>query len=175
MPAWLRERLLQQLPDDVHLLVLTGGEPLLHQAVLAPLLEELRERRPDLRVEVETNGTISPTVRMRELVHLFVVSPKLTNSAIAEKRRLRLPVLAEFSQLRAVLKFVLESPSDVQEATDVAERSGFDHTRVWVMPQTTSAMELGPLIADLAPAAIRAGFKVSSRLHVLAWGDARGT
>lgn len=171
----LAPRLLSQLPPEVHLLVLTGGEPLLHQNAVAPLLLALRERRPDLRVEVETNGTIAATAHLRDLVHMFVVSPKLANSAIPAKRRLRLPVLAEFAQLRSVLKFVVEHPREVNEAVTIATETGFDRSRVWVMPQTTTAAELGPLVAALSPAAIEAGVKVSSRLHVLAWEDTRGT
>jgi organic radical activating enzyme len=174
-PDELSERLARQLPRQVNLLVLTGGEPLLHQASVFLVLDKLRESRPGLRVEVETNGTIAPTEQLRELVHLFVVSPKLANSAIPEKRRLRVPVLAEFSRLRSVLKFVVEGPHEVQEAAELAARSGYPSSRVWVMPQTTSAADLGQLIAELSPAAIRAGFKISSRLQVLAWGDARGT
>lgn len=171
----LVERLLRELPPHVNLLVLTGGEPLLHQRAVEPVLAELLARRPDLRIEVETNGTVRPTPPMRELVHLFVVSPKLANSGIAEKRRVRVAVLTEFAALPSVLKFVVEAPSEVAEAEAVAEVGGFDRKRVWLMPQTTSAAELGSLVATLTPAAINAGFKVSSRLHVLAWGDTRGT
>lgn len=174
-PDELRDRLARELPDDVRLLVLTGGEPLLYQGTVVDVLISLQASRPDLRVEVETNGTIVPTSAFRELVHLFVVSPKLSNSEVPERRRLRSSVLAAFSELPAVLKFVVEGPDEVQEAADVAKNIGFAPFRVWVMPQTTLAAELGPRIAELAPAAIRAGFRVSSRLHVLAWGDTRGT
>lgn len=174
-PDDLCSRLARELPNEVHLLVLTGGEPLLHQRPMADVLVSFQKLRPDVRVEVETNGTIAPTPAFREIVDLFVVSPKLANSEVPEKRRLRYPTLTLFSELPAVLKFVVEGSAEVQEAVSVAERSGFSRSRVWVMPQTTSATDLGPRIAKLAPAAIRAGIKVSSRLHVLAWGDARGT
>lgn len=171
----LVERLTSELPPSVRLLVLTGGEPLLHQSAIAGILAELLERHPHLRVEVETNGTIAPNPQLMEVVHLFVVSPKLANSAIPEKRRIRMPVLSTFSRMNAVLKFVLENPHEVLEAAALAADSGFDSSRVWVMPQTTTAASVGTLVAELAPEAIRAGFRVSSRLHVLAWNDARGS
>lgn len=171
----LQARILCQLSDEVGLIVLTGGEPLLHQQTIVPLLIGIRKERPAVRVEVETNGTIIPTQELRELVHLFVVSPKLTNSGVTKKRRIRPSALAEFSKLHSILKFVLESSVELHEACSVADRSGFSRDRVWVMPQTTSAAELGTRIADLAPGAIKAGFKISSRLHILAWGDTRGT
>ncbi|MDP3949736.1 hypothetical protein [Microbacterium sp.] len=133
----------------------------------------MQDQRPDLRIEVETNGTIAPTPALVGTVHLFVVSPKLQNSGVAEKRRIRLPVLRAFVALQSTLKFVVTGPEDVKEAAVVAESSEFPVERVWVMPETTSATAVGALIASVAPAAIQAGFKVSSRLHVLAWGDAR--
>ena len=173
--ADLCARLLGQLPDTVHLLVLTGGEPLLHQTVVAPILRDLQTRRPDLRVEVETNGTIVPTSALIDIVRLFVVSPKLQNSGVPEKRRLRVPVLQTFAALPSVLKFVVTGPDDVAEAARISDNAGFPGDRVWVMPETTSAEDIGALVAALAPAAISSGFKVSSRLHVLAWGDIRGT
>lgn len=173
-PDELFELLVGLLPTVVRLVVVTGGEPLLHQVAVAPVLDRLLSSRPDARVEIETNGTIAPTADLRELVHLFVVSPKLANSKIPEKRRLRLSALSEFSRSRSVLKFVAEGPEDLREAGEIAAACGFASSRVWVMPQTTSADDLGPLLAQLAPAAIHAGFRVSSRLQVIAWGDARG-
>lgn len=171
----LRDRILSLLPSQVHLLVLTGGEPLLHQAAIVPLLRSLRERRSNLRFEVETNGTIAPSPSMREIVHLFVVSPKLRNSAVSAKRRMKPAVLSEFARTNAVLKLVVDNAADIPEAAEVARIGGFTHDRVWVMPQTTSASDLGPSIANLAPAAIEAGFRVSARLHILAWGNTPGT
>lgn len=174
-PQNLTSRLLDELPDAVNLLVLTGGEPLLHQNLIAPVLRAVQHQRPDLRIEVETNGTITPTPAMVDIVHLFVVSPKLLNSGIPEKRRIRILALEALTPMSSVLKFVVTGPDDVREAADVAGRIGMPTSRVWIMPETNSAETLGDLIALIAPAAIQAGFKVSSRLQVLAWGDARGT
>lgn len=174
-PQRLTTRLLRELPDAVNLLVLTGGEPLLHQNLIVPVLRAVQHHRPDLRIEVETNGTITPAPALVDVIHLFVVSPKLRNSGIPEKRRFRLLALEALASISSVLKFVVTGPDDVLEAADIASKIGMPANRVWVMPETTSADTLGGLIALIAPAAIQAGFKVSSRLHVLAWGDTRGT
>ena len=173
-PEALTARLEEEIPPHVRLLVLTGGEPLLQQASITRVLGHLRASRPGLRVEVETNGTIAPSSDLQAQVHLFVVSPKLANSHLAEKRRLRPSALRELAGLNAVVKFVVENPKDVSDAVETAASAGFSRDRVWVMPQTTSPSDLGALIADLAPAAIAAGVRVSPRLHILAWGDARG-
>lgn len=171
----LLARLAKEIPPQVGLLVLTGGEPLLHQKSLTCLLSALREARPSVRVEVETNGTIAPVRDFANLVHLFVVSPKLSNAGVPEKRRINPGALAQLSELASIAKFVVEKPVDIGEAVEIATTHGFTPARVWVMPQTTLTEEIGPLIASIAPAAIAAGVRVSSRLHVMAWGDTRGT
>lgn len=174
-PEELIRQLLEEIPEHVRLLVLTGGEPLLQQATIAPVLAQLLGSRPDLRVEVETNGSIAPSAGLRTQVHMFVVSPKLANAGVPEKRRLRRDALIALSRTNSVAKFVVEGTADVDAAVEAGTAAGFDRQRIWVMPQTTSGSDLGRLIAELAPAAVSAGVKVSSRLHILAWGDTRGT
>ena len=61
-------------------MVLTGGEPLLHQRLLARVLSRLR--REGIYIEVETNGTITPTAEMLGAVDCFNVSPKTSNSHV---------------------------------------------------------------------------------------------
>ncbi len=43
---------------DPERLVVTGGEPLLQASALSKLIAMLREIRPRLHVEIETNGTV---------------------------------------------------------------------------------------------------------------------
>ncbi|MGH3822135.1 MAG: 7-carboxy-7-deazaguanine synthase QueE [Pseudonocardiaceae bacterium] len=57
------------------LLVITGGEPLLQQDLLVPLVTGLAAA--GRRVEVETNGTIVPAPVLVDAVAGFNVSPKL--------------------------------------------------------------------------------------------------
>src|SRR5580700_7164354 len=58
------------------LLVVTGGEPLLQQAALVEALTLLRQVAPQIRCEIETNGTVKPYAALVDLVERFVVSPK---------------------------------------------------------------------------------------------------
>ena len=66
-------------------LVITGGEPLLQQAVLAPLVSSLAGQ--GFYCELETNGTIVPSPDMIEGIAQWNVSPKLENSGNMTRAR----------------------------------------------------------------------------------------
>lgn len=151
----------------VELLVVTGGEPLLQQSRLVPLLRGAAER--GLRVEVETAGTLAPVDEVVALVDRFNVSPKLANSGNPAERRHRPEVLQAFAATgKAVFKFVVR---DVSELDEVA---AFGVEPVWVMPEGTDAVGLTERMQALAPAVLARGWRLTPRLHVLLWGDRRG-
>lgn len=152
-------------------IVVTGGEPLLQQPALVPLLRACVDR--GWPVEVETNGTIVPDPELVELVAQFNVSPKLVNSGVAPERALRPAALTALRDTgRAVFKFVVTGPADLDEIGDVVER--FDLSPVWVMPEGTSAATLVPRLRELSDAVVARGWNLTPRLHVLLWGDERG-
>lgn len=151
----------------VELLVVTGGEPLLQQSRLAPLLAAARGR--GLRVEVETAGTLAPSPEVVELVDGFNVSPKLANSGNPVERRWKPEVLAAFQATgKAVFKFV------VREAAELDEVAAFGVSPVWVMPEGTDAATLTRRMQELAEPVLARGWNLSPRLHVQLWGDRRG-
>ncbi len=159
---------------ECKLLVITGGEPLLQQAGLAVFLQALRTVSSNVRAEVETNGTIQAQAEVASLVHLFVASPKLANSAIAGNRRLRPHVLQSFARLNSVLKFVTVEPSEAEEVGHIVANAGFEHDRVWLMPEGTTAQSIREGMKELAPVCVANGYNLSPRLHILMWGDVRG-
>ena len=95
-------------------LVITGGEPLLQQAELFPLVASLKSR--GMRFEVETNGTIAPTPELARDIDQWNVSPKLANSGNPVDRREVATALSVFRELpNAYFKFVVAEPEDVEE------------------------------------------------------------
>jgi 7-cyano-7-deazaguanosine (preQ0) biosynthesis protein QueE len=151
--------------------VITGGEPLLQQRRLVPLLEGLRDR--GWAVEIETNGTIGPGPEVAARVSAFNVSPKLANSGIPEDRRIRPDALAALAATgRAVFKFVATGVADLDEIAAVVERHGL--APVWVMPEGTDAATIAARMAELADPVVARGWNLTPRLHVLLWGDERG-
>ena len=153
------------------LLVITGGEPMLQQRHLVPLVRGARIR--GWRVEVETNGTIAPRDPLPALVDQWNVSPKLAGSGVDLARRWQPDALRALAGTgRAIAKFVVRSPSELDEAAAVAEAGHL--TEVWVMPEATDARTLVARLALLAPDVLARGWHLSSRLQVLVWGNERG-
>jgi 7-carboxy-7-deazaguanine synthase len=181
---------------DADHVVLTGGEPLLHDASVT-LLEELDAR--GYHTTVETNGTI-----YREApIDLASVSPKLASSTPSpdenarsdgkptdadewaerhDERRIDLDALAALVESYDFqLKFVVSDRADVTEATDLLDRLRdaaaveIRDTDVLLMPEGATkerVAETRPVTAELAR---EFGFRYTPRLHVNLWNDAPET
>ena len=158
---------------DCQHLVITGGEPLMQQDALAPLVAQLSGC--GFYCEVETNGTLAPGAELAGAVSQWNVSPKLANSGNATDRRTVPGALEAFRGLpNAYFKFVLVDPADADEVCGIVERFGLPRDRVILMPEgvTPDAVSTrGRWVADLSE---RHGFRFSTRLHILLWGDERG-
>jgi 7-cyano-7-deazaguanosine (preQ0) biosynthesis protein QueE len=153
------------------IVVVTGGEPLLQQRRLLPLVEACAER--GWPVEVETNGTIAPSSALVDLVTRWNVSPKLANSGVDRARRESAEDLAVLMATgRAVFKFVVADESELDEvgAMVVAHDLG----PVWIMPEGTDPATVMERTRALADPVLARGWNLTPRLHVLLWGDQRG-
>ncbi len=152
-------------------LVLTGGEPLLHQADLVRLVDDLG----GFRVEVETNGTIEPTAELAAVIDQWNVSPKLANSGGKRTARLRSGPLAWFAASpRANFKFVASEPADLAEIAAIAQTFAIPAARISVMPEGTDREALLARSRWLVDACQQHGYRFGTRLHVLLWGAERG-
>ncbi|MBM4361529.1 MAG: 7-carboxy-7-deazaguanine synthase QueE [Deltaproteobacteria bacterium] len=153
-------------------LVVTGGEPLLQQRALAPVLAALP---PDLPVEVETNGTLAPLPELAARVDQWNVSPKLSASGDPERRRLVPRALeALLGTGRAWLKLVVDSAADSEEATALVARLAWPRERVLFMPRAATRDALHEALPRVTSLARGAGFGLSPRLHVEQFDGRRG-
>jgi len=153
--------------------VVTGGEPLLQQRALAGLLAAAAVR--GWAVEVETNGTRAPTAEVAAGVERFTVSPKLASSGVAAGRALVPDALAAFVATgRAAFKFVATGPADLDEIAAVVADHGIPPGAVWVLPEGTAADVVLAGARRLADDVAARGWNLTTRLHVLVWGDERG-
>jgi 7-carboxy-7-deazaguanine synthase len=154
-----------------HRLVITGGEPLLQQPALELLVGELRE----FFIEVETNGTICPSDSLRSSVGQWNVSPKLSASGIEEAQCVKRDVLASFLETkRAWLKFVVVDSRDLEEVLQIVAAVDWPAENVILMPEARSPADLAARSTWVAEAALRHGFRFSTRLQILLWNNARG-
>ena len=151
--------------------VVTGGEPLLQQRRLHPFLAAAADR--GWAVEVETNGTLAPTAETAALVERFNVSPKLANSGVAADRAIVPDALRALRATgKAAFKFVATAPADLDEVQAIVE--AHDLGPVWIMPEGTTADAVLAGGRALVDAVTDRGWHLSTRLHVLLWGDERG-
>ena len=161
------------LKHDCRHLVITGGEPLMQQKSLVPLVRSLKER--GFSFEVETNGTIAPERGLVEDVDQWNVSPKLQNSGNSARRR---EVPAAIESLRelpnAYFKMVVARPSDIQEVNALVHRYALRRDRVMLMPEGRTTETLEARTRWVTEACLREGFRFTPRLHILLWGDTRG-
>ena len=172
----LHERSVGDLVTEVEAMavdrvVVTGGEPLLQQRRLLPFLEAAAER--GWTVEVETNGTLAPTADTARLVGQFNVSPKLANSGVAPERAIVPEALATLRTTgKAVFKFVVAEPADLHEVQALVDAHGL--APVWIMPEGITAEAVLARGRRLADDVVARGWQLTTRLHVLLWGDERG-
>lgn len=166
------ERAMEGLPD---LVVITGGEPLLHQqqdgwnSLLVALTSGGAE------VEVETNGTIAPTPFTASRVTRFNCSPKLAHAGDPEAKRINGKALAALRWTgRVAFKLVCTGPADLEEVHRFVQDHNIPEHLVWIMPEGTSAPDLADSLQLLAEPAIAAGYNLTQRLHIALWGDEKG-
>ncbi len=161
------------LSHPTRLIVITGGEPLLQQQRLAPLVTSLA--RAGRRIEIETNGTQTPHHQLLTATTQFNVSPKLRsfNGVDMEGVRINSQALRAFvSSRKSIFKFVVTTPDDIDKIAHWQDAFKLDP--VWVMPAGTTIESVLAGTTWLVEHAIKRNWHVSTRLHILLWGDRRG-
>lgn len=176
-----RAEILPLAPEDViariralgvGMLVVTGGEPVRQQDRLGPVLAAMK--RDGIRVEVETNGTLTAP-DILPWVDQFNVSPKLAHSGMALERRYRPDALRWLVRSgKAIFKFVARDPADLGEIAAIAEGAEIPPRLIYVMPEGTTVASQVAGLPRLADAVIERGWNLTPRLHTLCWGDERG-
>lgn len=164
--------------------VLTGGEPLMHQKSKGweTLLAGIRSLGCD--IHIETNGTIAPNSVTQVWANYASVSPKLAHAGRHKRTQDPAPDKGwrdlieggdtELAQT-STLKFVVKNETHIEEALVYADSLGWPRKLVWVMPEGINLEELQEKWPTIAKEAARLHINASHRIHVLAWGHTRGT
>lgn len=182
-PPQDREALYHQTPEeladellalDVGLVVITGGEPMLQQRSLVPLVDLLNDA--GVAIEVETNGTLSvrPELVTSPAWIGWNVSPKLSGSGVDPALAIVPEALGQYVGLGARFKFVVGSLAELDEVSRVVELLNVDPCRIWIMPEGRTPEAVLAGARALVEPVIERGWNLSQRLHVLLWGDERG-
>ena len=151
------EDIIGSLDRRVKVTTITGGEPLLQD--LVPLAQRLKEEGH--KVVVETSGTIKPSRKLRELVDVFSVSPKLSNAGFKIKYDFRGDDWATY------YKFVVLDPEkDLAEVDQFVREQGIDPAKVIVQPDGRRR-DYEDALRELTEAVLRLGlpYRVLPQLH----------
>ena len=154
-------------------LVVTGGEPMVQQSRLMPLLEHLDNM--GFFIEVETNGTVVPDQRLLNLVDHWSVSPKLQNSGNPQSLR-EVPECYRLfaSIIPSHFKYVIQSEDDFKEVQALADKYDLVPEKIVLMPEAQNREDLLDRSRWLVELCKAQGYMFSTRLHVLLWGNERG-
>lgn len=171
-PGQVYQRLVTLAPTLPGMVVVSGGEPMLQAVPLLPLLTHLRVE--GIRTHVETNGTVVPPRTFPgDAFDQYVVSLKLPSSGNDEDRTVNdRAILWYQSTGRAIWKFVATSPADLDAIGLLTER--YTLAPVWVMPQGTDRATILQGMEQLVQPVMDRGWNLTTRLHVLLWGNDRG-
>jgi 7-carboxy-7-deazaguanine synthase len=163
---------------DCEHVVVTGGEPLLVREVVT-LIERLKALGH--YITIETAGTVHLPVQ----ADLMSISPKLSNStprdteweARHDQRRHRPEVIRRLlAEYDFQLKFVIDVPDDVADVERYLEEFPVvPAERIYLMPQAIERDPLREKSVWIEAEAARRGWRISPRLHIEMFGNARGT
>jgi organic radical activating enzyme len=153
-------------------LVVTGGEPMIQQRQLIPLLERLKNKEFD--IEIETNGTIVPAAGLVNLIDHWSVSPKLGNSGNSLSSR-EVPEAYEFfgALSSSHFKYVIENHDDFVEVQSIIPKYNLAAERIILMPEAPNREVLLQRSRWLVELCKAQGYLFSTRLQILLWGNRR--
>lgn len=157
-------------------LIVTGGEPLLQAKELTGYIAWLRKIVWPLTVEIETNGTVKPSVYLASgrVVSQWNCSPKLQNSGIPKDKRRNVEAILFLNTLHtSIFKFVITSEQDWEEI-EQDYLPFINKDKIWLMPGASSIEELlgrNKLVSNIA---LKNRVNFSTRLQVEIWNQTTG-
>lgn len=167
------------------IVVITGGEPLMHSRRVAfkELLTGLRDS--GIRTSVETNGTIIAPPEVDEMIYHYSVSPKLFAQGDKEAIRLKPKALEHYAhkarlyalgstRKETIFKVVCHNVADVREVSSWCSNMSLKPGSMWIMPEGDTFERMQGTALAIVDEAISLGFNFSYRTHVAIWGDERG-
>ena len=151
------DEILKSVNNNIKFTTITGGEPLLQDVY--PLVKALKDL--DHKIMIETSGTIKPSEKLRKIVDIFSVSPKLTNAGYKFIYNFKDDDWATY------YKFVIVNPEkDIKEVINFVERNSINPRKVILQPDGRSERYIEEL-RRLTQMVLNLGlpFRVLPQLH----------
>ncbi|QKF64014.1 7-carboxy-7-deazaguanine synthase QueE [Campylobacter corcagiensis] len=157
------------------IVVITGGEPLIHHkdSVFLEFLGEILKQ--NFEVHFETNGTILVDFEKFSIYKncTFCISPKLENSGEEKSKRLNFKALKAIKENSkdSFYKFVVDLNLKKDEIFEILDEVS---NEVYIMPQGATKDELEKNAKFAFEFALENGFNYSDRLHIRIYNDKDG-
>jgi len=172
---WKEQDIYDDVKNGTIHLIWTGGEPTIkgHQEAITNFLTYWYEQDNSIKPysEIETNGTVEIGDNLFEHLHQINSSPKLTNSGMTEKQRIKpeaIKRIMEHSNYQ--FKFVISNEEDVQEIfRDFIVPFSIPLANVVCMPGLDNQTDFHERTQFVLEMAKKYKFRGLTRLHISAW------
>jgi organic radical activating enzyme len=155
-------------------LIITGGEPLMQESNVIEFIKYVKDNyNKDCYIEIETNGTITPTNELIQVVNQWNCSPKLANSGMSNLKTFNINAIEKLNKLNTAFKFVLTTNIDWEEVKKYY-LGIVNSNKVWLMPSGSSQDELIKSKEIVAEIAKNNYIKFTNRLHIEVWNKKTG-
>ncbi|EDO9297338.1 7-carboxy-7-deazaguanine synthase QueE [Campylobacter coli] len=174
----LLQRVFDLKKDFDPIVVITGGEPLIHHENLEFIhfIQTLLEN--NFEVHFESNGSIELDFEKYPFYKecIFALSVKLQNSGMSKEKRLNINALKAFKQYAkdSFYKFVLNSSQLESSALEILEILEKAPNEIFCMPMGENEQNLKQNALKIAEFCIKNGYNYSDRIHIRLWNDKEG-
>ncbi|TQR30949.1 7-carboxy-7-deazaguanine synthase QueE [Campylobacter sp. MIT 99-7217] len=176
----LLQKILELKKDTKPIIVITGGEPLIHHknSEFIGFIKALLER--NLEVHFETNASIFIDFEKYPFYKkcVFAMGVKLQNSGLDESVRLNFKAIKAIIEnaKQSFFKFVLskEQIENNQAQAEISHILNHAQTQVFCMPLGANQKEIEENALALVQFCIKMGYNYSDRIHIRIWGDKEG-
>lgn len=159
-------------------LVLTGGSPLKQQDQLLLFLRYFLNLYGFIPyIELENEAVLMVKPELQFYIKQYNNSPKLANSGMKERARIKPEVLKQLNNINGLsyFKFVVEREEDWEEIERDFIKPGYIYkSKIILMPQGQTQVELNRTRETAADMAIKHGVRFSDRMHVTIWDKKTG-
>lgn len=168
-------------------IVITGGEPTMYPEELETLCRALKKINEKVFITIETNGTaIDEYVKHNDLIS---ISPKLSSSVpydtefekLHQKNRINMDVFKKYNSLKEEgkidiqWKFVFTNKNDIEEILKLQSEVGFENGDIYLMPEGITEEDLQKNRLITIEVCKKFNINYTDRIHILVWGNERGT
>jgi len=172
---WMEQGIYDDIKNGTIHLIWTGGEPTIigHQEAIVNFFNYWYEKDSSITPynEIETNGTVEIGNELFNELHQINSSPKLTNSGMTEKQRIKpeaIKRIMEHSNYQ--FKFVISNEEDIQEIfRDFIVPFSIPLSNVVCMPGLDSQTDFHERTQFVLEMAKKYKFRGLTRLHISAW------